>query len=397
MTTLFRSLLLAGCITPMSLPAQQNPVPPIAKYLAAQIAVNDFSGVVLVSKSGKTIYRQAFGRADREWKIPNSPESKFEIGSLTKQFTAAAILRLTDQHRLSLNDRLSDYFPGYPKGDSITLQMLFNHTSGIANYTEIPGFAAKLTLPLPKDSMIAIFSRQPLTSPPGTKFRYSNSGYWSNAPYLSMEIPFSAGAVISTADDLLTWQNALWAGRIISNASLLEMTTPYLGHYGYALNIDTFYNHRRVWHSGAIPGYTAQSCHFPAEDMTIIVLSNDEGYVGQITDAIASIFFGLPVRMPHLQKETSVQPSVLARYVGKYKIDQTSGTLRFELLVDNGKLCLKPEGANFKMELKPESETLFFLARDHDQELEFVLDKTGNISNCYFTDRDVRLPVTSLP
>ena len=451
MTTLVKSLLMAGCILPLSLLAQREPVTQLGKYMEAQVAVNDFSGVVLISSKGKTVYQQAFGNADREWKIPNSPQGKFEIGSLTKQFTAAAILQLAEEHKLDLNDKLSRYFPAFPNADGITLHMLLNHTSGIANYTEAPGFNKLMALPLTKDSVIAIFSHQPPTAPPGAKFSYSNSNYfllgciieqvskksygdylqanifqkaglantmvnrtdsilalrangysrsekdrWKNAAYHSMEIPFSAGSVISTAGDLLAWQNALWQGKIVSDSSLLKMTTPYLGHYGYAMVIDSFAKHPRLWHSGSIPGFTSQSCRFPDQDISIIVLSNDEGFVGQITDDLSSLLFGLPVRLPHVRKEIPMQTAVLEKYLGKYEIDQVSGSLKFELLIENGKLYLKPDGRNFKMQLKPESETLFFLDRDPEQEFEFILDEQGNVTEIYFTNRGAKFEVEKL-
>jgi len=450
MTSIIRILLTAGCIIPMSLCAQQ-PAAQLGKYMEAQVAANDFSGVVLVSVKGKTIYKKAFGPADREWNIPNTPQVKFEIGSLTKQFTAAAILQLAEQHKLSLTDKLSAYFPGYPRGDSITLHMLLNHTSGIANYTETRGFNKLMTLPLTKDSVIALFSHQPLEFLPGTKFSYSNSNYfllgciieqiskrsysdyiqdnilqkaglantlvnrndsilslrargysrsdrgrWKNAGYHSTEIPFSAGAIVSTVDDQLIWQNALWSGKIVSPAAFNEMTTPYLDRYGYAMVIDSFAGRQRFWHSGAIPGFTSESCRFPAADISMIVLSNDEGNVGEITNDLSSLLFGLPVRMPHIRKEIPLQSSVLEKYVGRYKIDQPSGALQFELLLEKDKLYLKPDGRNFKMQLKPESETLFFLDRDPEQEFEFITDKTGKIGEIYFTNRGGKFEVEKL-
>lgn len=152
---------MAICLCSIMLPvksfAQKNYSLVIDKYMQAQVKVNEFSGVVLVTGKGKVIYKKAFGYADREWKIPNTLETKFEIGSLTKQFTAAAILQLAEQKKLNLDDKLSTWFPDYPKGDSVTLHMLLNHTSGIVDYTSLPGFYPKHTLALPKDSVIVLF------------------------------------------------------------------------------------------------------------------------------------------------------------------------------------------------------------------------------------------------
>jgi len=445
-------ILIGYMLWPIRSSAQKNYSATIDKYMEAQANIKEFSGSVLVAVNGSIIYKKAFGYADREWKISNTVDSKFEIGSLTKQFTAAAILKLAEQHQLNLSDKLSAYFPGYPKGDVVTLQMLLNHTSGIADYTELPRFYALHTLPLVRDSVIAIFKDQPYTFQPGSKWKYSNSGYfllgcivekvskqpyekfikenlldkvplanttvnrtdailafrakgytlsekgsWRNAEYFSMEIPFSAGALISTVQDLYDWENALLKGNIISKESLSQMTTPYLNHYGYGLSIDSVENHKRVSHSGAIPGFTSFLGIFPADNISIVILSNDEGNVGVIADALTSIVFGRPVEMPYIPKEATIDYTVLKKYGGKYQIAQAAGNTNFELVEDNNKLYLKPDASrDFKMELKPESETKFFLARDHDQEIEFVLDLKGNIIKCYFINKGQKLEIKRL-
>ena len=292
--------------------AQKNYPLLIDKYMRAQVSVNEFSGVVLVANKGNIIYKKAFGYADREWKIPNTLETKFEIGSLTKQFTAAAILQLAEQKKLNLDDKLSTYFSDYPKGDSVTLHMLLNHTSGIVDYTSLPAFYPLHTLPLPKDSVIALFKNKPYKFSPGTNWNYSNSNYfllgciiekvtgktfaaylsenvikkaglpntvvnrldsvlafrargysksdkggWKNADYFSMEFPFSAGSLISTAPDLYQWQNALFGSKIISPQTLAQMTAPHLNNYAYGLYVDSFDHHLRIYHGGAIPGFTS--------------------------------------------------------------------------------------------------------------------------------------------
>ena len=440
---------MAYCLWPVTSIAQTNYSSTIGKYMEAQANVKEFSGVILVANNGAIIYQKAFGYSDREWKINNTLDSKFEIGSLTKQFTAAAILLLAEQHKLSLNDKLSAYFPGYPKGDSVTIHMLLNHTSGIADYTGLPRFFALHTLPLAKDSVIALFKNQPYTFSPGTKWNYSNSGYfllgcivekiskqsygdflkqhildkasltntavnridsvlalrvkgysrsengaWRNAEYFSMEFPFSAGSLISTIQDLYNWENALLKSKIISKESLSQMTTPYLNHYGYGLSIDTLEHHRRISHSGAIPGFTSYLSNFPNDNISIIILSNNDSPVGAIADGLSSILFNLPYQMPYIPKEVVINYAVLKKYAGKYQIPQPTGATNFELLAESNKLYLKPEGnGDFKMELKPESETKFFFDRDHDQEIEFVLDSTGNIVKYYFINKGIKLEI----
>ncbi|WP_295791968.1 serine hydrolase [Mucilaginibacter sp.] len=449
MKKIFLILSLFGLVQIELVSAQKNYPAMLNKYMQAQVNANDFSGAVLVAYKGNIIYKKGFGYADREWKLINTTDTKFQICSLTKQFTAAAILQLAEQRRLNLYDKLSAYFPGYPKGDSITLHMLLNHTSGIADYTGLPGFNAIRTQSLSKDSVIGLFKNQPYRFSPGTKWDYSNSNYfllgyiiekvtkqpydvylyknviqkaglrntavnetdsvlanramgytkaetggWKNAEQFPTGLVYSAGSVISTITDLYNWQKALAGGKIVSPDMLAKMTTPYLKNYGYGLTIDTLEHHRRIWHGGAAPGFTSYLCSFPAEEISIVILSNNFSNSNLIGDALASILFDRPVQLPYKIVERPINTAVLKRYPGKYQLSQSSGTMYFELINENEKLYLKPEGAgDFKMELKPESETRFFFARDHDQEIEFVVDAKGGILKCALISKGARFEI----
>jgi CubicO group peptidase (beta-lactamase class C family) len=438
---------LCGILGPSTAFTQDKYAAAIDQYLQAQVKTNECSGVVLVANNGHTMYEKAFGYANREWMIANNPQSKFEIGSLTKQFTAAAILHLVEQGKLRLDDKLSAFYPGYPKGDIITLHMLLNHTSGIVDFTALPRFAAVHTLPLSEDSVIALFKDQPLSFSPGTKWQYSNSGYfllgciiekvskmpypayleenlikkaglkntlvnrpdsvlanrangysrrgkdrWENAAYFAMELPFSAGAMISTAEDLFRWQTALYSGKIISMDMLTKMTTPYQSGYGYALRIDSVEHHLRFSHGGAIPGFTSFLGAIPSKGISIIVLTNDEGNADAIGDALSAALFGLPLELPYKPEERPIDTAILKRYVGRYKLGETTN---FELIEKEGKLFLKPAGGS-EMELKPESETKFFFARDNAQEFEFKVNAQGAITNYYFINKGSKMEVRRL-
>ncbi|MDP4150785.1 MAG: serine hydrolase [Bacteroidota bacterium] len=442
-------LSLRGLSQTQKASAQPNVLHLLDTYMQAQDSVNEFSGAVLVASKGKVIYQRAFGYADREWKQPNTLDTKFEICSLTKQFTAAAILQLAEEHKLSLDDKLSRYFPGYPKGDSVTLHMLLNHTSGIANVAITPGYNILHASSLTKDSIVTLFKKQPYNFTPGTKWDYSNSNYfllgyiiekvtgqpydafllknvtskaglantalnhvdsvlanrargysrsesgiWKNAEEFPVELVYSAGAIISTPEDLYHWQQALWGGRIVSPAMFAKMTTPYMANYGYGLKIDSFHEHQRISHGGAVPGFTSFLGYFPADDLHIVVLSNDFGNSGPIADALADIMFGLPVETPHKIVERPIDTTLLQRYAGNYQVIQSAGPTNFELVVDAGKLYLKPNpNSNFKMELKPESETRFFFARDHDQEIEFVVDSNKKVVKCNLINKGNRFEI----
>ena len=437
-------LCLFGFMQPMVAFAQKSNLDRFDRYMQAQVTVNEFSGIVLVANKGNIIYKKPFGYADREWNIPNTQDTKFEIGSLTKQFTAAAILQLVEEGKLSLQDHLNKYFPKYPKGDSVTLHMLLSHTSGIVDYTGIPEFYPLHTPPLKPDSVIALFKNKPYLFTPGSKWSYSNSNYfllgyiiekatsqtyssymhehifkkasltntfvnqldsvlafrargyskmdkggWKNADYMSMELPYSAGSMVSTVDDLFKWQNELLAGAVISKQMVNKMMTPNLKNYGYGLFIDTFANQKRISHAGGIPGFTSFMESFPADDVTIVVLSNNEGSSNTIADAMASYLYELPVEIPYVTMEKAIDTSVLKRYPGKY---QLGGSMNFELFEKDHKLYLRLQGGR-EWELKPESETRFFFSWDKEQKIDFVFNSKGAITQCFFINKGSKIEI----
>jgi CubicO group peptidase (beta-lactamase class C family) len=447
MKRLLTLICVCGLLLPIKSVGQKKYALTIDNYMQAQVKVNEFSGVVLVTRKGDIIYKKAFGYADREWKIPNTLETRYEIGSLTKQFTAAAILKLVEQKKLNLEDKLSTWFPDYPKGDSVTLHMLLSLTSGIVDYTSLPDFAAQCTRPLPKDSVIAMFKNKPYNFSPGTNWNYSNSNYfllgciiekvsgesypdylyenvikkaglkntfanrfdsiltsrgrgysksgksgWKNADWLSMELAFSAGALISTAPDLYQWQNALFGGKIISGRMVEKMISPNRNNYAYGLFVDSFHKHLRISHGGAIPGFATYLGVFPTENISIIVISNDDCNSSAYGNEIAAALFNIPVKMPYKPVEKAINVSVLKRYIGKY---QVGGTQKFELIEKDKHFYLKPEGGG-EMELKPESETKFFFAMDHEQQIEFTLDKNGTIIKCVFINKGMPIEIIRL-
>jgi len=420
-------------LLPITITAQKNYPKLLDDYAQAEFKVKEFNGTVLVMQKGKSIYRKAFGMADREWNIANTVNTKYRIGSVTKQFTAACILQLAEQGKLNLDDKLSKYIPDYPKGDSITIHMLLNHTAGIKNYTAIPEFFPKAALPLSKDSMIALFKNKPLDFSPGTKWNYSNSGYfllgvivekasgknfsdyllenvikkaglkntamddldsvlvyrakgygknrqgvWQHAMYISMEGPYSAGAMVSTVDDLYTWIKALTNNKIISEESTKKMTTPYKDKYGYGILIDSLKTHPRIWHDGGIPGFSSHLAYYPADDVSVVVISNNGSSSNNLGVALASLMFDLPVQKPYTPKEVKIDTVILDNYLGKY-----IATGPLELIKKNGKLYRHREGSP-DIELKPESNTRFFYADASDRFIEFEIDKAGKISKAWF-------------
>ncbi|HTQ27575.1 MAG TPA: serine hydrolase domain-containing protein, partial [Puia sp.] len=345
--------LIGILLLPVLAMGQKNESRLLDQYMQAQASVKQFSGTVLVIRHDHVLLKAAYGLADREWNVANTVQTKFRIGSITKQFTAACILQLVEQGKLNLDDRLSKFIPGFPKGDSVSIDMLLNHTSGIPSYTSQPDFGKYSRLSLSKDSMISYFKNRPYDFPPGTKFQYDNSGYfllgyiiekvsgesyesylrghildvlgmkntgadrldsilpWRargytrnhqqffNAPYISMDWPFSAGELYSTVEDLYTWDRSLYGNRVLTAASREKMFRPGKGNYGYGVFIDSVEKHFRISHGGSIPGFVSKIDRYVNDDICIIILSNDEAATDFISLALADILFGIPVEVAY--------------------------------------------------------------------------------------------------
>jgi CubicO group peptidase (beta-lactamase class C family) len=426
-------LIIALLCLPFVVVAQKNYSSLLDEFAKAEFTVKEFNGTVLVMQKGKAIYKKSFGMADREWNIPNTAETKFRIGSVTKQFAASCILLLADEGKLSVDDYLNKYISDYPKGDSITIHMLLNHTSGIKNYTDLPEFWPKSALPLGTAEMIALFKNKPLDFSPGTNWNYSNSGYfllgvivekvsgknftsflteniiqkiglkntsmdrldsvlafrargysknsaavWQQAMYISMEAPYSAGAMVSTVEDLYLWTKALHSNRVISAAATQKMITPYKNNYGYGIGIDSLKTHKRVSHNGGIPGFASYLGYFPDDDLCVVVISNNESNSTKLGIALSSIMFDLPVQKPYVPKEVKIDAAILDQYIGKY-----IATGPIELIKKENKLYRHRDGAA-DIELKPESNTRFFYADNSDRFIEFEVDKAGKVIRSWF-------------
>ena len=257
-------------------------------YLRAQERVKGFSGAVLVARDGVPLISKGYGWANAEWEIPNTPTTKFRLGSITKQFTAALVLRLQEQRKLSVQDPICTYVKPCPElWKPVTIHHLLTHTSGIPSYTGLPDYQKTMMVPRTIDQMVAVFRDLPLEFAPGEKFKYNNSGYfllgviiekvtekiyedalrdeiftplglndtgydWSepllrhraagytrrgneivNAKFLDMQQPYAAGSLYSTVEDLLKWDQALYTDRVLPAAARTAMFTPFKDNYAY--------------------------------------------------------------------------------------------------------------------------------------------------------------------
>ncbi|HEV7904856.1 MAG TPA: serine hydrolase domain-containing protein, partial [Pyrinomonadaceae bacterium] len=172
-------LLVALAAAPVAL--AQDKAARIDEYMTRANKIRQFNGAVLVAENGKVIYKKGLGLANMEWNVPNEADTKFRLGSITKQFTAALIMQLVEQGKLKLDGKLSEYLPDYRKdvGDKVTIHHLLTHTSGIPSYTGLPNFFAEVSRdPYTPVEFVKKYASGDLEFEPGSKFRYNNSGYF---------------------------------------------------------------------------------------------------------------------------------------------------------------------------------------------------------------------------
>lgn len=326
-----------------------------------------FNGSVLVAENGKVIFKKGYGLANMEWGIPNAPDTKFRLGSITKQFTAMLTLQLVQQGKLKLDGKITDYLPDYPRatGDRITIHQLLTHSSGIPGYTEFPGFFQTMSRdPYTPREFVKQFADSALLFEPGTRYRYSNSGYFllgviienvtgmtyeealqrfvldpagmkntgydrsapilarrasgyernplgvTNAPYLDMSLPYAAGSLYSTVEDLYLWDQALYTDKLLSNELKGEMfkaqvrMNPVMS-YGYGWmtgnspvgrSADTV---EVVLHGGGINGFNTVISRVPKDRHLVVMLNNTGGTrLNEMNRAILGILYDKPYDPP---------------------------------------------------------------------------------------------------
>lgn len=325
---------------------QRHLPPTVAAYLDAQGRAG-FSGVVLVARRGVVLTR-AYGLADREFDVPNTPGTKFRIGSLTKQFTAAAMLLLVNDGKIALDDPLCNYIDNCPAAwQPIRIEQLLDHSSGIPDFVRLPGMRDRFTQKMVLTDTIATLKRQPLDFAPGSDSRYGNSGFlisaylieklsgesyarflddriyrplgmtssgyaedgpvtpnrargyvrqsgqFANAPFIDMSIPIGAGSQYSTVGDLYRWDRALYTDKLLSKALRDRMFAQHPGDFGLGWEVSEEGGRRVIEHNGDINGFGAFIARWPSEDATVIILTNTEGTkVRDMKDAIAARLFG---------------------------------------------------------------------------------------------------------
>lgn len=306
---------------------------------------------IAIDQGGTVLLNKGYGYADIEKSIAATPDTIYRIGSVTKQFTALAILQLEAAGKLKLDDPISSILKGYPTPKTpITIKNLLQHTSGIPDFTRDPSHRPNAFKDLTHAEMIARFDQLPLDWVPGTRWGYSNSGYYllgmiiekvsgeTYADYMSKHVlapagmehsryeapdgsgraqgyrpsesglliadsismtqPFAAGALVSTTGDLIKWQRALVDGRTVPSNAFARMTTEVVRAgkvdeaYGYGVRVFTRDGHKFIQHGGGIEGFSALLTYYPESDCTVAIIANTEGF--RITDLLQGIAEALP-------------------------------------------------------------------------------------------------------
>jgi CubicO group peptidase (beta-lactamase class C family) len=338
----------------------QTKIDKLDKLISAYAAYGKFNGSVLVAEKGNVIYKKGFGFADMEWNIPNQPDTKHRLGSITKQFTSMLIMQLVEQGKLKLDMPISTYLPDYPKknGDVITLHHLLTHSSGTPNMTSFPRFGKDIMrnsyTPV---ELVKLFADSALNFKPGERFEYSNSGYillgyiiekvtgksyeqvlqdnifsplkmnntgydhagpllkkratgyekngWGyvNANFIDMSVPYAAGSLYSTVEDLYLWNAALYGSQLLRKENMDLLFAKHIPsggnyHYGYGWGIgeiplgNTTERIGTVGHSGGINGFNTQLTRILSDKSFIVLLNNTGGApLDQMTHAIAAILY----------------------------------------------------------------------------------------------------------
>ena len=404
----------------------------IDSILSSAFPAEGPGAAVIVTRDGKTMFRKGYGMADIEMGVRVEPDMVFRIGSVTKQFTAVAVMMLVEDGRLGLDDPITKFLPDYPTlGRTITIEHLLTHTSGIQSYTEQEQFIEMLRKDYTPQEMIDRFKNEPMAFDPGAKWRYNNSGYfllgviiekasgmtwgdflqkrifdvvgmentsvddhsriiakrvegyepnpnggWVNASWLSMTQPYAAGALVSTVDDLAKWDAALYTGTLIKPESLRRAQTSFHLNdgspvaYGYGWAVGEWQGSPVIEHGGGINGFVCDAIRLPEQKAYVAILTNRSGVpgTGEAAQRIAALIMGKPWE----PRAVDVAPEILKRYEGVYRIDEeTTRTVTFE----SGSLHTQRTGG-VRTKVFPMSETEFFY-EDSLAHIEIEIDDHG--------------------
>jgi CubicO group peptidase (beta-lactamase class C family) len=442
---LLAGLVLSGSTATTAFAAAPPSPSELAAYADAQLTKNypaaEPGAAVIVVKDGKVVLRKGYGMANLELGVPVTPESVFEVGSVTKQFTSAAIMLLVERGKVKLDDEITAYVPDFPThGQKITVERLLTHTAGIANYTNLAEWIPRVREDMSLSTLIAVFKDKPLDFNPGEKWSYSNSGYvllgaviekasgksyesfvedeifkplgmtasryghaeevvphraygydkeesgYRNAAYLSMTQPYSAGSLMSTVDDLAAWDRALQGESLLKRASIERIYTPEKlasgknTGYAFGWGVTALAGHTVYSHGGGIFGFVCNVLRMPQDHLFVAILSNNTGTPtgpDTLTLRIAAKAIGEAFED---RKAVVLPEATLRDYVGVYAFDE--GVKRV-LTVEGGKLFSQRAGGDKHEMAASAQDALFFT--DGVGNVHIVRDASGKVTGLHFS------------
>jgi CubicO group peptidase (beta-lactamase class C family) len=418
----------------------------IHAYLEPFSETGNFIGTVLAARGGRILFRQSYGMANYELRVSNSKETRYHIASVSKPFTAAAILQLQEQGRLSVSDHVSRYVTDFPNGDRISLDNLLTHTSGIPDINGLEDYDTFARSPHTVEQLVAKFAGLALQFDPGSDQRYSNSNYnllalilekitgesyenylrqhilepagmrdsgsdgdasrlvpfaasgynpagissFEKAPYLDWSNKTGNGSLYSTVDDLYRFDRALNTDAVLKSTTRRKYFVEGEGNrYGWYMR--KRFGRRLMAAKGHSPGFTAELDRFPDDDVTIILLSNSYGTASQdpIAEALAAIIFTQKVPLLPTLRAVTIPESVLASYAGQYQYgaDYFVPNAKFTLTAKPGFLLMEIGDGHAPM--VPLSETEF-LERKFFGRVVMSKDAAGKVTGltCRYGDRN---------
>lgn len=357
----FPAIIAGSMLLPAATIRAQSLANQLDALAASYARAGQLNGTVLVAEHGKIVFTKGYGLANREWNQPNAADTKFRLGSLSKQFTSMLVMQLVEKGKLKLEGHVTDYLPDYPKasGDKITIHQLLTHTAGIPNYTAQASYETASLLPTTPAEFVRTFSGQPLDFEPGTAWRYSNSGYFLlgaiiekvsgkpyaqvlrenilqplhmqdtgydlaetilphraagydrtpdglyNTTYVDMSVPYAAGALYSTVLDLYKWDQALYTNQLLAEAGKARMFKPDRNRYAYAWMTSKAAAGQDsvavLAHSGHVNGFGTYLLRVPQDRQLVVVLDNEGGqYVKQLSLDMLHVLYHQPTTGPKL-------------------------------------------------------------------------------------------------
>jgi D-alanyl-D-alanine carboxypeptidase len=353
-----------------------------------------FMGTVLLASDGKVDYERAVGFADLETGLKVSPGTRYRIGSITKMFTTVLVLKSVEEKKLSLDQKLADFYPQIQNSDNITISQLLQHRSGIHNFTNNADYSSYSSKPMTEEDLVEIIVKGGSDFEPDSKADYSNSnfvlltfilekinnktysellsetiirplnlnntyvfssidlaaeecysynfqGKWVKEPETDSSIPIGAGAISSTVDDLNVFIHSLFAGKLIS-AESLDLMMELRDGFGRGMFSFPYHERKSYGHTGGIDGFRSFLAYFPEDKLTVSVLSNGLNYNNNdILLAMLDTYFGKEIAIPTFTT-VGLSSEELDRYVGDYTSDQIP--LKFSFVKDGERLVAKPSG-----------------------------------------------------